>query len=134
MSYKNLTLFDSERLTLEKAIELTIESLNTYGKQYKHWAISFSGGKDSTATVTLIADLIESGLIDRPESITAIYADTRQELPPLHSAAMGILAELCKRGFKTRVVLPELDHRYFVYILGRGCRRPQTRSAGVHPN
>ena len=69
MSYKNLTLFDSERLTLEKSIELTTESLKTYGKQYKHWAISFSGGKDSTATVTLIAYLIESGFIDRPDSI-----------------------------------------------------------------
>lgn len=61
MSYKNLTLFDAERLTLQKAIGLTVDSLNWYGKHYQHWAISDSGGKGSTATVALIAYLIESG-------------------------------------------------------------------------
>nr|WP_277882698.1 phosphoadenosine phosphosulfate reductase family protein [Oscillatoria sp. FACHB-1406] len=95
-----------------------------YGSFYKHWAIAFSGGKDSSATVTLIAHLIETGQIPKPESLTVLYADTRQELPPLHSSAMGILEEFRKRGFETRVVLPELDHRYFVYILGRGVPPP----------
>ncbi len=120
----NLSLFEEERLTLPKSIELSIESLCHYGSFYKHWAIAFSGGKDSSATVTLIAHLLESKRIPKPESLTVLYADTRQELPPLHAAAMGILAELKARGFHTRVVLPELDHRYFVYMLGRGVPPP----------
>ncbi|MBD2094464.1 phosphoadenosine phosphosulfate reductase family protein [Trichocoleus sp. FACHB-591] len=121
---RTLSLFDEERLSLPKAIELSIESLQHYGSFYKHWAIAFSGGKDSSATVTLVANLIETGQIPKPESLTVLFADTRQELPPLHSAAMGILEELRNRGFDTRVVLPELDYRYFVYMLGRGVPPP----------
>ena len=67
---RTLSLFESERLSLPKAIELSVESLQHYGEIYKHWSISFSGGKDSTATVTLIAHLIETGQISRPESLT----------------------------------------------------------------
>lgn len=121
---KTLSLFDEERLSLPKAIALSLESLQHYGSFYKHWAIAFSGGKDSSATVTLIANLIETGQIPKPESLTILYADTRQELPPLHLAAMGILKELEQRGFDTRVVLPDLDYRYFVYMLGRGVPPP----------
>jgi DNA sulfur modification protein DndC len=121
---RTLSLFESERLSLPKAIELSVESLQHYGEIYKHWSISFSGGKDSTATVTLIAHLIETGQISRPESLTILYADTRQELPPLHSSALAILSELRQRGFETRVLLPTLDHRYFVYMLGRGVPPP----------
>jgi DNA sulfur modification protein DndC len=121
---RTLNLFEEERLTLEKSIQLSVESLTHYGSLYKHWAIAFSGGKDSSATVTLIAHLLETGKIPQPESLTVLFADTRQELPPLHYAAMEILQELEDRGIKTQVVLPEMDHRYFVYILGRGVPPP----------
>ena len=121
---RTLSLFEEDRLSLPKSIELSIESLNQYGSLYKHWAVAFSGGKDSSATVTLVAHLIETEKIPRPESITVLYADTRQELPPLHAAAMKILEELRNRGFDTRVVLPDLDYRYFVYMLGRGVPPP----------
>lgn len=119
-----LSLFEEERLTLSKSIALSVESLCHYGSLYKHWAVSFSGGKDSSATVTLIAHLIETGQIPRPKTLTILYADTRQELPPLHLAALEILKELEQRGFETRVVLPDLDYRYFVYMLGRGVPPP----------
>ncbi|MBF2086293.1 phosphoadenosine phosphosulfate reductase family protein [Thermoleptolyngbya sp. C42_A2020_037] len=121
---KTLSLFEEERMTLPKSIELSAESLCHYGSLYKHWAIAFSGGKDSSATVTLVAHLIETGQIPKPESLIVLYADTRQELPPLHRAAMGTLKELERRGFHTRVVLPDLDYRYFVYMLGRGVPPP----------
>jgi DNA sulfur modification protein DndC len=129
---RTLSLFETERLTLPKSIELSVESLKHYGSLYKHWAIAFSGGKDSAATVTLVAHLIETGKIPNPESLTILYADTRQELPPLHTSALNILDALKHRlqplfnegCFETRVVLPELDHRYFVYMLGRGVPPP----------
>ena len=117
-------LFDEQRTSLDEAIELTVASLRHYGSLYKHWAISFSGGKDSSAVVTLVIHLIETGQIPKPESLTVIYADTRQELPPLHNAAIGILDEVERRGYIKMMVLPELDHRYFVYILGRGVPPP----------
>lgn len=121
---RTLSLFDHERLSLERSIELSLESLRHYGSLYPHWAIAYSGGKDSSATVTLVADLLDKGLIPRPTSVTVLYADTRQELPPLHNAAMALLENLRGRGFDTRVVLPKLDHRYFVYMLGRGVPPP----------
>jgi DNA sulfur modification protein DndC len=133
---QTISLFEQDRLTLDKSIQLSLDSLHQYGALYKHWAIAFSGGKDSAATVTLVAHLIESGQIAKPESISILYADTRQELPPLHTSALSILEALRNRlgplfregAFQTRVVLPELDHRYFVYILGRGVPPP---SGGV---
>lgn len=121
---RTLSLFEEDRLTLPKSIERSVESLCHYGSLYQHWVVSFSGGKDSSATVTLIADLIKKGSIPEPESLTILYADTRQELPPLHAAALGILGELRQRGFDARVVQPELDHRFFVYMLGRGVPPP----------
>ncbi len=118
------SLFETERLSFDRSIELTAESLRHYGAFYDHWAIAFSGGKDSSATVTLVAHLLETGRIPRPRSLTVLYADTRQELPPLHQSALNTLRALEQRGFQTRVVLPELDHRYFVYMLGRGVPPP----------
>lgn len=124
---RNESLWEGERLTMERSIALTTESLQAYGPLYKHWAIAYSGGKDSTATVTLVAHLIETGQIPTPKSLTVLYADTRLELPPLHACAMTILSELQARGIHTQVVLPALDDRFFVYLFGRGVPAPKNR-------
>src|SRR5271165_4517671 len=116
MTARTLSLWEGERLTMERSIQLTIESLEAYASLYKHWAIAYSGGKDSTATVTLVAWLIATGQIPAPQSLTVLYADTRMELPPLHATAMKILGELQRRGIKTQIVLPEMDDRFFVYM------------------
>lgn len=122
---RNESLWEGERLTLERSVELTLESLHMYGAGYRHWAIAYSGGKDSSATVTLVAYLIATGAIPAPESLTVLYADTRMELPPLHACAMTILSELQARGVRTQVVLPALDDRFFVYLFGRGVPAPK---------
>lgn len=124
---KPTSLWENERLTMERSIELTVESLQAYGSLYKHWAIAYSGGKDSTATVTLICWLLATGQILQPESLTVLYADTRMELPPLHACAMTILSELQQRGINTQIVLPALDDRFFVYLFGRGVPAPKNR-------
>jgi DNA sulfur modification protein DndC len=56
--------------------------------------------------------------------LTILYADTGLELLPLHHTAMQILAETQRRGYRTRVVKPDLDHRFFVYMFGRGVPPP----------
>lgn len=122
---KAVSLWEGERLTLERSLALTTESLHTYGPLYRHWAIAYSGGKDSSTVVTLVAHLIASGAIQAPESLTILYADTRMELPPLQMAALGVLAELQRRGMHTRIVLPALDDRFMVYLLGRGVPPPK---------
>lgn len=119
---KQLALF--ERLSMEDAIETSIASLIAYGKDYNHWSIAYSGGKDSSATVSFILWAIRTGRIEKPETLTVLYADTRQELPPLQRTAMTFLDTLRHQGVDARVVLPELDNRFYVYILGRGVPPP----------
>jgi DNA sulfur modification protein DndC len=121
---KQDSLFEDARMKLPESIEMTVQSMIEYGSRYRHWAIAYSGGKDSSATVTLIAHLIDQGRIPEPESLTILYADTRMELPPLQISAMGVMQSLAERGYTTRVVLPPMDKRYFVYMLGRGVPPP----------
>lgn len=123
----NPSLFEDTRTDLKEAIELTRQSLLSYAQTHRHWAIAYSGGKDSSATVTVIAHLIESGAIPAPASLTVLYADTRMEITPLQVAAVKVMAELRERGIDVRVVLPELDDRFFVYMFGRGVPPPKNR-------
>lgn len=124
MATEQSTLFEGARMTLTRSIELTTESMNAYGPLYRHWVIAFSGGKDSTAVATIVPHLISHGLIPKPDSLTVIYADTRMELPPLQNSAMNVLKQLEGMGIKTRVVYPEMDDRFFVYMFGRGVPPP----------
>src|SRR5690349_3106724 len=112
---RTTSLFELDRLQLGDAIEQTVASLLAYADRYRHWAIAFSGGKDSSTVVTLVAHLIDTGRIPRPESLTVLYADTRLELLPLQIHTNGILDELTQREIETQVVYPALDDRFFVY-------------------
>jgi DNA sulfur modification protein DndC len=123
----NASLFEGDRMVLREAIELTVRSLQAHAANYDHWAVAYSGGKDSSATVTLVAHLIESGAIPAPKTLTVLYADTRMEIPPLQISAMKVLEELTGRGIETRIVLPEMDDRFFVYMFGRGVPPPKNR-------
>lgn len=118
------SLFDSQRTTLEDAVEMALDSLRAYAPHYRHWALAYSGGKDSSTLATLIPWAIQTGRIDRPESLTILYADTRQELPPLQQTAMRLMEDLRLDGFDAQVVLPEMDDRFYVYMLGLGVPPP----------
>lgn len=122
------TLFEADRMGMQEAIDLTVQSLQAYGPQHDHWGIAYSGGKDSSATVTLIAHLLDTGMIPRPKTLTVWYADTRQELPPLAYAAERVMARLRERGIAVRVVRAPLDKRFLVYILGRGVPPPNNNT------
>lgn len=126
MSTTQIAAFEGigRRLQMNESIELTIQSLQAYGPTHKHWAIAWSGGKDSTATLTLVVYLIQSGKVQRPESLTVLFADTRLEMVPLMAAAHDIMDNLRELGIDVRVVMAPLDERYFVYMLGRGVPPP----------
>lgn len=118
------SLLENERLRLDDAITLSLDSLNAYGSLYRHWALAYSGGKDSTATAAFVAWAIKSGQVEPPESLTVLYADTRMELPPLQQGAMRMLDALRADGFKAQVVWPAMDERFYVYMLGKGVPPP----------
>jgi DNA sulfur modification protein DndC len=124
MSRLQPTLFEGARMTLDDSLELTAQSILAYADNYRHWAVAFSGGKDSSATVTVIAHMIKTGRIPRPESLTVLYGDTRMELPPLQASAMEIMKSLHADGVRTKIVLPAMDDRFMVYMLGRGVPPP----------
>lgn len=124
----NLNLFESDRMDLAGAMRETAHSLTVYAERYKHWAVAYSGGKDSTTLVTVLHYLIDEGLVPRPKSLTVLYADTRMEMPPLHLGAMRLLDELRSQGTDCRVVLPDMDDRFFVYMLGRGVPPPNNKT------
>lgn len=118
----------SPRMEVGEAMELTVQSLLAHAITHEHWAIAWSGGKDSTCTLTLIISLIESGAVPRPKSLTVFYADTRMELPPLAIAALAIMERLREIGIRVEVVRAPLDKRFFVYILGRGVPPPNNNT------
>lgn len=124
------TLFGgSDRLAYDEAMELTLQSLQAYGPEHDHWAIAWSGGKDSSATLTAVVHLIEAGRLPRPKTLSVFYADTRQELPPLAIAADRMLEFLRGRPWITpEVVRAPLDRRFLVYILGRGVPPPNNNT------
>ena len=122
------TLFEADRLTMDEAMEMTVASLRAHGAKHRHWAIAWSGGKDSTATLTLVIHAIETGAVDPPESLTVLYADTRQELPPLYAAALGVMDRLRQKGIAFEVCRAEIDKRFLVYMLGRGVPPPNNNT------
>lgn len=121
-------LFSGRRIQMNESIELTVQSIQAYSSQYEHWAIAWSGGKDSTTLLTLVIWLLESAQIQKPKSITIFYADTRLELTPLSIAAHNIINQLHERGYNVRIVMAEMDKRFMVYMLGRGVPPPNNQT------
>lgn len=124
------TIFDGfiERSNMHEAIDFTIASMKAYGGKYRHWCIAWSGGKDSTATLTLIVYLIQSGQIPKPESLTVLYADTRMELIPLSISALHIRQELEELNIPCEVVMADVEKRFLPYILGKGVPPPNNNT------
>lgn len=124
---RNVSLWEDERMGFDDAIAMSIASLKEYGQRYRHWALAYSGGKDSSATASFVVWAIQSGQVPAPESLTILYADTRQEFPPLQQTAMTFMQALRDDGYAARSVLPALDDRFYVYMLGRGVPPPKNR-------
>lgn len=123
------SIFDGgQRLQMTESIELSVQSMQAYGPTHDHWGIAWSGGKDSTATLTMICWLLDTGKIARPKSLTVFYADTRQELTPLALSAERIIDEVRDRNIAVEVVRAPLDKRFMVYILGRGVPPPNNNT------
>lgn len=125
---RQVNLFGGQRLQMTQSIQLTIDSLLTYGPSHEHWALAWSGGKDSTTLLTLVIYLIDTGKVPRPKTLTVFYADTRLELLPLWIAARDIRDELADRGIEVRVVMAPMDKRFLVYMLGRGVPPPNNNT------
>lgn len=126
-------LFEGQRAQMTDSLADAIAALNAYLPGHHHASVAFSGGKDSSALVTLLVHLILAGKVPAPKTLTVLYADTRLELLPLWLAAQSIREELDDKRddlarlgchLDVRTVMAPLDLRFFVYILGRGVPPP----------
>jgi DNA sulfur modification protein DndC len=112
-----------------EAVELTLQSLRAYWDRHDHVSVAWSGGKDSTAALTVLIHLIDAGLLPQPQRLWVFYADTRQELPPIQVAADAMIVKLRQRNWITvEVVRAPVDKRFLVYILGRGVPPPNNNT------
>ncbi len=129
LTVRQSSFFDGgQRMQMTESIDLTIQSLQAYGADHPHWGVAWSGGKDSSATLTVLCWLIDAGKIEAPKTLTVFYADTRLELPPLQAAAEQIMDELRERGIQVEVVRAPLQKRFMVYILGCGVPPPNNNT------
>lgn len=117
------------RMVHEEAVDMTLASLRAYWPEHQHVAIAWSGGKDSTAALTLLVHFIEAGQLPRPTRLHVFYADTRMEMAPIQVASAQIIAKLRERDWITvHVVCAPLDKRFMVYMLGRGVPPPNNNT------
>lgn len=122
-------LFGGVRGLNSEFVDMTIASLLAYWPLHSHVAVAWSGGKDSTATLTFLIYLIDIGVLPQPERLFVFYADTRQELPPIQASAEAIMEMLRARNWiEVVVVRAPIDKRFMVYILGRGVPPPNNNT------
>lgn len=124
MKAQQQNMFGTVKMQMTESIKLSIASLQAYGERYDHWAVAWSGGKDSSALVTFIIWCIENDKVPAPKSLSILYSDTRLELTPLYLAARSIMEEIQEHGYQVTEVMAPMDKRFMCYILGRGVPPP----------
>ena len=119
------SLFSGDhRASVGECVEQTVANMLAHAVGYDHWILAYSGGKDSSTVVTLIVTLLQMGVLQRPKTLTVMYADTRAELPPLQAAAREMMSRLRDMGMTVLEVCAPMDERFFVYMFGRGVPPP----------
>src|SRR5690242_16136022 len=100
-----------------------------YLKDDSPWYVGYSGGKDSSAVLTLVFNaLLDIERHHKP--IEVIYCDTGVEIPTISKYVKVTLKALEEESassnlpLKYKIAKPKLDDRYFVKVIGRGYPPP----------
>lgn len=110
------------KMALEKVLE----------DGYDHWILTFSGGKDSTSTAIIALEMaLELG--KKVKRIDLIYADTTVEIPSIHQYALDFIKKMENMprlkglNLNCHVVLPRVEERFWVKVLGKGYPPPHQK-------
>lgn len=100
-----------------------------YLKDDTPWFIGFSGGKDSSAVLTLAFQAMKE-IRGHHKPIYVLYCDTGVDIPLIASMVRETLEELKREAkdhglpFVIRYAVPSLKDRFFVKVIGRGYPTP----------
>ncbi|MBT9259473.1 MAG: phosphoadenosine phosphosulfate reductase family protein [Clostridiales bacterium] len=105
----------------EGALEAALE------RGFSHWVLTYSGGKDSTATTVLTLEWLKRK--GYPVKAHVIYADTGLEIPTLHAQAQEFLHALQELHPEVSVhtAKPEAEESFWVNLIGKGYPPPHNR-------
>ena len=112
---------------ISKAISRVTQAVENDG--VRDLAIAYSGGKDSTALLVLVAEIVARSLADKVK-LHVVYADTNLELPPLVETAFATLTHFRRfcneNGVNYLIHLTErpLDQSFWVLMIGKGYPPP----------
>jgi DNA sulfur modification protein DndC len=138
MTQKRSTLYSSMDEMLEAsefagrpALDLIGEIQELYLENDKPWVIGFSGGKDSTTTLSLIyVALTKLSKEQRHKHVYVISSDTLVETPLVVDMINSSLAAINKNAIELElpisghVVYPSWDQTFWVNLLGKGYPAP----------
>jgi DNA sulfur modification protein DndC len=99
-------------------------------KNYKHWVIMYSGGKDST---TALITSLEAALETNLNRVDVIYSDTLLEIPPVYNHSINFInylksfEKLKKLNIYYHITKPAIDDSFWVCLLGKGYPPPHQK-------
>ncbi len=112
--------------------ELVGEIQDLYCADNRSWIIGFSGGKDSTAVVSLIyTALLGLKPKQRSKHVYVVSSDTLVETPVVVDMIKNVMAQINKTAKKREFpmtahpVHPKMDQSFWANLLGRGYPAPQ---------
>lgn len=118
---------------MKYAVSHNEETIFQIKKEYtasnKPWFIGFSGGKDSSAVITLVF-LALTQIKNPQKKVTVVYCDTGVDIPVINEQVIKVLsnlqdeARLLKLPFEVGIVSPNVENKYFSKVIGKGYPTP----------
>ena len=112
--------------------ELISEIQDLYCSDNRSWIIGFSGGKDSTAVLSLIYNaLLGIRPKQRSKNIYVVSSDTLVETPVVVDMVKNVMEQINKSAkefdlpITAHSVHPKMDQTFWTNLLGRGYPAPQ---------
>lgn len=112
--------------------EVTVQEIQkAYTQTDLPWYLGYSGGKDSSALLTLVFNAALSLRINKP--ITILYCNTAVDIPIVKAFVVktleGIRLEAEKYGLpiQSQIIEPPINDRFFVKMIGRGYPPPTNK-------
>ena len=117
-------------ISLNKTFDDIIDIIsNEYQANDLPWYLAYSGGKDSTAVLILVYNMLLRSQ-NNHKDVNVIYCNTRVEMPCINTFAINTLynleIEARRRNIPLNITIaePQIKDSFFVKVIGRGYMPP----------